>query len=81
MTNFPNSKQSIVEYSELTWESEKEMYKYTETVTHFCTEEALAEYKQSNLNIKLAEETRDSSLVINTAQGEIDWVEAAESTK
>jgi hypothetical protein len=79
--NYPPSKKTTVVYGDLIWDNAEHLYKYVETKTHWCAEEAVLKYKQDNINKKLSEVVRDSELIIETLEEEIGWVEAGEATK
>ena len=78
---FPKSSKQVTSYGTLTWDAVEGLYKYDETISHYCTEEAVTAYKVTQQNIKDAEAVRDSKIVTDSAQEEIDWVAAGEATK
>ena len=81
MENFPKSTKSTFVYGNLVWDANEKMYKYNETITHFCIEEAVKEFADYHKNVIKTENARDSKIVIDTAQAEIDWAAKAEATK
>lgn len=85
--NFPASYKHPITYSALTYDAVEsaakgqDVYKYTETKTHYCLASEVLRYKTENANQKAAEEVRDSELIIESAQEEIDWVDDGLATK
>jgi hypothetical protein len=73
--NYPRDYKSTSVFGALVKDGDN--YKYDETVTHYCTAEAIAEYKKLQQNVIAAEQARDSQLVIKTAQDKIDWMDVA----
>ena len=81
MTNYPKSNEKVTTYGDLTWDADKSKFKYVETTTHFCSEEAVNDYKVSQQNAKAAAEAYDKDVTIATATEELSWVAAGEATK
>jgi len=81
MENYPIASKTQTDYSSITWDKEENKYKYTQTITYWCSQESIDEYKEMYNNRLITERTYNSSVVIAGLEGEIAWAESGEATK
>lgn len=81
MDNFPKAERFETSYSELVWDEVEQRYKYVESITYYCEEAAVAEFKRVQVAGLALENARNAEAIKATMQAEIDWVENAEATK